>query len=191
VRVIGSFFSTKDGLHVNMSRRLYMNEKQCKKCDVVRPLTEFYPDLTHSDGVHSTCKACSKAISKAYREKHPEKMTQLKRAWKAADPIRHLLCQIKARCKRSNVPFAITKDDIELVSHCPALGIELDYNTTQTGRGMATSPNAASVDRIIPHLGYVPGNVQIISWRASRLKNDISIDEMDKMISYYQKLINR
>ena len=35
-----------------------MNEKQCTRCKVVKPCSEFYKDKKHRDGLSSWCKLC-------------------------------------------------------------------------------------------------------------------------------------
>lgn len=48
---------------------------------------------------------------------------------------------------------------------CPVLGIPLLLSDART-------PNSPSLDRILPRVGYVPGNIRVISDRANRLKGD-------------------
>lgn len=67
-------------------------------------------------------------------------------------------------------------------THCPILGIELDY--FHRPGGMKRSPNAASVDRTDSTKGYIPGNVAIRSARANRLKNDATAEEAYKVYKY-------
>lgn len=167
-----------------------MSTKFCNSCQTEKLLSEFYPDKTHNDGYHSTCKVCNNAYSKAYRERHREKMDAYKRRLKENNPIKYLLIQAKARCKHLGgiVPFAINPEDVTYVSHCPVLGVELAYASRQSKRGMVVD-NAASLDRIIPAYGYVPGNVRIVSWRANRLKNDITLEEMRKVIDDYTRIV--
>ena len=72
-----------------------------------------------------------------------------------------------------------------LVTHCPLLGIELTYDA-YTG---PTPQNYASLDRIDPTKGYVPGNVQILSFRANTLKADASIEELELLIKNWKALM--
>lgn len=47
----------------------------------------------------------------------------------------------------------------------------------------------AELDRLIPSKGYVKGNVRWISSRANRLKSDVSIDELKKILKYMEEQI--
>lgn len=67
--------------------------------------------------------------------------------------------------------------------YCPILGIKLDYETN--GR----QENSPSFDRLDPTKGYISGNVQIISWRANRIKNDGSAEEHQKIANYLSTLL--
>jgi predicted DNA-binding protein YlxM (UPF0122 family) len=88
----------------------------------------------------------------------------------------------RANCRANNIPFDLTMDDIVWHTHCPVLGMELEYLGIDSSR----KENSVSFDRINPKLGYVKGNVQIISWRANRIKNDGTSEE-HKMIYDYMK----
>ena len=56
---------------------------------------------------------------------------------------------------------------------CPVLGIALQPN--DKAGPIDSSP---SLDRIAPSLGYVPGNVRVISFRANRLRADATAAEL-------------
>ena len=44
--------------------------------------------------------------------------------------------------------------------------------------GNKCTDNSPTLDKIIPSLGYVSGNIWIISHRANTIKSDASIDEL-------------
>jgi hypothetical protein len=47
--------------------------------------------------------------------------------------------------------------------------------------------NTPSLDKIIPSLGYVKGNVAVISWKANVMKSNLSIDMLESILSYIKK----
>ena len=40
--------------------------KRCSHCGAVKPVSEFYRNTNNADNLQNSCKACSKASSKAY-----------------------------------------------------------------------------------------------------------------------------
>tara|TARA_B100000674_G_scaffold486573_1_gene495367 strand:+ start:1249 stop:2553 length:1305 start_codon:yes stop_codon:yes gene_type:complete len=62
---------------------------------------------------------------------------------------------------------------------CPVLGIDIDYE--QEDQRSDSSP---SLDKFIPELGYVKGNVSVISWRANRMKSDGTPEEWRKIAKW-------
>ena len=90
---------------------------------------------------------------------------------------KYLLRSAKRRAKLRNLDFNITIDDIPIPDKCPLLGITLIPNTTKA------SDNSPSLDRIIPSLGYIKGNVWIISYRANKIKNDASLEELETIVN--------
>ena len=79
------------------------------------------------------------------------------------------------------IPFDIRIDDLVWPSYCPVLGYELDYSKKPRG---AVHNATATFDSVDPTLGYVKGNVRIISWKANRLKNDGTAEEFRKIAAY-------
>lgn len=43
-----------------------------------------------------------------------------------------------------------------------------------------------TIDRIINDLGYVKGNVIVISWRANRIKSDATLAELKAIVAFYE-----
>ena len=62
--------------------------------------------------------------------------------------------------------------DIIIPKRCPLLDIPL-----QDCKG-AAGDSSPSLDRLLPHLGYVKGNIIVISHRANQIKNCASVDEL-------------
>lgn len=84
---------------------------------------------------------------------------------------------IRKKCQAKH-EFTIQFGDIDWPSHCPALGMKLDYYAE------TRAENSPSFDRIDSHLGYVKGNVKIVSWRANRIKNDGNALEHRQIADY-------
>lgn len=103
-------------------------------------------------------------------------------AWHRGNPQRSYWLAAKGRANRQGLPFDIQPEDIVIPTTCPILGIKLISK-----KGGRTN-NTPSLDRIRPEKGYVKGNVRVISWRANRLKNDASLEELEKIVKYYKKL---
>ena len=96
----------------------------------------------------------------------------------------------RKRASAQDVPFAITHEDILIPEVCPVLGIKLEHATaeTQSRKGMGGFHDASpTLDKIIPELGYVPGNIAVISWRANRLKCDGTLEEMEALVEWMRK----
>lgn len=93
--------------------------------------------------------------------------------------LRSLLRTARERSVRSGIPFAIALSDLDAPAFCPVLGIALDYAVR--GRHRDASP---SIDRFVGSLGYVRGNVRVISWRANRLKSDGTPEELAAVAAY-------
>jgi hypothetical protein len=92
--------------------------------------------------------------------------------------IGRLLQAAKKRAESQNLAFEITRDDLLLPEKCPVFGTPLVVGDR---RCTGDSP---SVDRVVPELGYVPGNVRIISLRANRLKSNGTEEELRALVRY-------
>lgn len=125
-------------------------------------------------------------LLKTNKEKLKEKLASSESTIR--QPVKHRLAVLKSRCKRYGIPFSIREADFHpFPTHCPILGIELTYLSTSRGALEST----ASFDKIIPSLGYVKGNVAIISMRANRLKNDASLEELEALVVWLKKQVQQ
>ena len=149
--------------------------KTCVHCGIEKGTDEFYAHGHTKDRLCSWCKACHRAYQSA-----PEYRGGLRDAHKK-DPRRQMLSDAKRRALKFNLPYNITKEYVHVPDVCPILGIPLFVNGTKS------TPNSPSIDRIRPELGYVKGNVAVISYRANAIKNDATLREILLVASYLKK----
>ena len=110
-----------------------------------------------------------------------------RRRYKRRDPWGYYLTQLRKNAKRRGLEFSITKADLEpLPEFCPVLGMRLNYFGGENG----PIPDAASVDRHDSRIGYIPGNVTVMSARANMLKSNASAEELQMLTEYMFRLPN-
>lgn len=105
-------------------------------------------------------------------ERHREASRDGAARMRKNDPVRYLMNKARDRAKRAGLPFDITAADLAMPLVCPLLGIWLHANPKKV---TAHSP---TIDRIEPLLGYVRGNVWVISHKANTMKQDASKEEL-------------
>ena len=89
--------------------------------------------------------------------------------------------RVKSRAEKNRIEFNLDISDFDIPKFCPALGIEITINDPN-------KMNSPSIDRINPLLGYVKGNVRVISYRANQIKSNSFVEEMEKVLNYYKKV---
>jgi hypothetical protein len=94
-----------------------------------------------------------------------------------SDPIGAMLARAQHRASKAGMPFTLQRSDFVLPTRCPVLGIPLQVTDSRK----AGSP---SLDRVCPSLGYVAGNVRVISDRANRLKGDRGSAELAHLAAH-------
>ena len=100
--------------------------------------------------------------------------------WVKAHPERVMWLAARHKAKQQGVPFTIKASDIVIPKMCPILGIPLQSR----GKSRDVAP---SLDKVIPELGYVPGNIAVISNRANRIKSDSTQEELEKILQYVKQ----
>jgi hypothetical protein len=179
--------------------------KNCSACKKSLTLDNFPVNKQSKDGKYHKCKPCTKE----YRENNREKIRDSRKRYyidnadfvkaqvkkyitdnkekvkirKAIDyrkrHRRTMLTDAKRRARIKNVPFNIELEDIQIPEICPILGIPIIV-----GGQIGPSINSPSLDRKIPELGYVKGNIHVVSWRANRLKSDSTVPELEMILKY-------
>jgi len=84
----------------------------------------------------------------------------------------------RRRARLKDIPFNLTLEYLRSIESdfCPIFHTQLEWGRAKMGRGKM-KPNGAQLDRIIPELGYVIGNVAFISHRANRIKDNGTMQE--------------
>lgn len=100
---------------------------------------------------------------------------------------RIMLQSARRHAMLKGVKFDLTLQDIRRVwvDTCPILGIKL---VRGTGRRNENSP---SLDRIHSDRGYEANNIHVISWRANRIKNDSTVQELEAIARYLRSMESR
>lgn len=124
--------------------------------------------------------AKTKRRLEAWYEKNPgkkrsyyENSQEDKKKDRENNPKKYVLIRAKSRAKEKGLDFNLTEEDITIPTHCPILGIELVPNSPERKCSI-------SIDRIDPSIGYVKGNVWIISGQANVMKNNADLETLVK-----------
>jgi hypothetical protein len=140
--------------------------KTCKICREAKTHTDFPKSSARKDGLLKICRQCL-AVMKAqdYKDKWFSYQVRLKRAFS----------------KQKGLPFNLTEDYLKSIwtDNCPVF----DKPFVKFDKSNDLSP---ALDRIIPELGYVKGNVCYISARANRIKYDATVEEIKQVLKFME-----
>lgn len=151
---------------------VYPDSKTCGHCHIVKPFDQFSKDRSARDGLHRLCLSCDRDIKRQRVESQPVR-----------GKMRSMLSDAKRRAKKNQIPFSLTLDwlmeQFGNVTHCPATGIELRW------LNQGTCDDSPSLDKVIPELGYVPGNVEMVSRLANAMKRNATPEQLSIFCRYY------
>ncbi len=114
------------------------------------------------------------------RSKDPVWIKERETAWKVSNYERSIYTLLKARAKKRGIPFNLELSDIVIPEFCPVLGMRLVRKTGTSGAAY----NSPSVDRIVPELGYIRGNIQIMSNLANTMKSNANADQLRRFAAW-------
>lgn len=160
--------------------------KRCTRCRILQPCSNFSVRSYNPDVLQSWCKSCHREASREHYAQdiqdaqadaeHEAQAGRLmarvskdyRRLWRSKAAA--WVSQVRKRARDGNAPFSLTADDVmdlwQNAETCPILGIPLF-----SGRDGVSCPNSPSIDRLKPELGYVLGNVAVISQLANTIKS--------------------
>jgi len=154
-----------------------MNKRDCVLCGAA------IPSSRRPDAAYCGAYCSNKARHRRFALKHPDKLQGF-RDRENGKTVNRILARTKYRAKKEGIPFNLTLDDIIIPSHCPILGFPLEHAFGRgRGGGLKNSP---SLDRKIPELGYVQGNVGIISHAANCIKSNATLEQLKALVAYME-----
>ena len=90
--------------------------------------------------------------------------------------------RLKASAKKRGLDFNLSMSYLNNMSFpltCPILGIRINYDNR------TLMDDSFTIDRIDSDMGYVDGNIWVISWKANRAKNDLSASELQEFAKFF------
>lgn len=96
-----------------------------------------------------------------------------------------LWSQLKASATKRNISFYLLPNDIDTIGipiTCPVLGMPLYFHRNKV------QDDSISFDRIDSSKGYSVDNIIVISYRANKIKTDASLDELRRIVQFYDSI---
>jgi hypothetical protein len=132
-----------------------------------------------------------RAYRLAYYADNREKFMQYQRDFRLRNPEKMLVVGAKKRAKVRGVPCTITHLDVHIPDVCPLLGIPLVRKNDGSMGAHGASP---TLDEQVPGLGYIPGNVWVISYQANSMKRDATQEQLvafaRALLHYFDKKVS-
>ena len=104
-----------------------------------------------------------------------ETQKERRKRWVDTDPQGYMFCMIRAHAKQRGQDFNLEKSDIVIPDVCPVFGTQFSRETRDS---------TPSIDRLDPTKGYIKGNIDVISFRANRLKNNGTLEDFQQIVKY-------
>ena len=156
------------------------NTRRCKRCENWLDLSKFSTRVRNNTLYYrEVCKKCSLKTVNIEKYNSPENRRKLHRA----DPRKVMLTHARKRAKIKSLDFNIDSSDIIIPELCPLLNIPIFVSDKKVG------PNSPTIDRIVCEKGYIKGNVIVISHKANCAKNDLTIEELELLLSNLKRVL--
>lgn len=157
--------------------------RTCRVCKTEKPNdAKAFPRNARAanGGLAGVCRECQSKINADRQQRRTAKAV-------ASDPDyfrkrvqKYLWGLSRRRAKDKGLEHTISVDDIVVPDTCPILLVPLSAYRGGFDR------SSYSLDRIDSSRGYVPGNVQVISWRANVIKSSLTIEEVRRLLTYME-----
>jgi hypothetical protein len=144
----------------------------CKGCGQDKLEDAFVLRNDRSGRRRPYCNECRNNVERARYENH-----------RRLQPFKLRCSRARARAKFLKVPFDLTPAYLESIwtGQCPVLKCTIHWSTDRKNE------YAAELDRHVPSLGYVKGNVTFLARKANRLKNNSSVEELTSLLEWMKQ----
>ena len=176
-RGLKKYFSGKPCPSGHITYR-YVAGGACAECQAIRARQKYdggwRQDTTNRKQVNARWNASTKGLAakQRWRECNP------KRAWCV-----HIRTSLRTRALSKGVPFDISVEYLAGITpdKCPVF--DTSFSFINNGKMTSDSP---SVDRLRPELGYIEGNVRVISVKANNIKSAYTAADVARVAEWMQ-----
>ena len=156
-------------------QRRYSNTWRNKDIERARRLNRESHARRMQDPV---CKEKQSAYMRKYVRTPEYKLRRAVR--KQANWQHQLFLSVRSNAKRRGIAFAVAEHEVPWTDVCPVFGVPIGPRVGKP------ADDSASIDRKDNSRGYVPGNVVVVSYRANRIKNDATVAELKRIVTFYE-----
>jgi hypothetical protein len=171
--------------------RLVPTTKTCNTCKEEKLPAEFSINNAAKDGLQYNCRTCDNKRQVQRRQQNLDAHLEYQRNYQRDRRkdfeyrLRMLINASKQRAKLNDREHDINVEDIKAIypvdGCCPIFGIKLEFN----GAGFRDS--SPSIDRIDSTKGYTRDNIQVISWKANRIKGAATLQDLEMLVAYLKQ----
>ena len=167
---------------IKQSRHGIMRLKLCKDCKIAITRENAY--LDRKDRIRARCKTCDKLYRK--KQHSTDAFSYLDKIY---SKLKYEITSGRRRLSRANMAWQITPSHLYALWHkqdgkCNLTGVPMTHKS-----GVGKIDTNISIDRINPKVGYKPGNVQLITYRANILKHDLNESDLLRIADSIQRTL--
>jgi hypothetical protein len=153
--------------------------KICTICDEQKEVIEFLKDKSAKDGYRNQCKACLRVRNMESHDKRREGYNKAMRKFRATvkGVTQTSLSASKCRAKKEGLPHNLD------LQYLRCLITQQEMRCALSGEEMIPLGgwSSPSLDKIIPELGYIKGNVQWLTQRVNLMKGNLAVEQFIKL----------
>jgi hypothetical protein len=165
--------------------------KCCNRCKQYLPFSLFNTNNARKDKLSSHCKECDRISQERIRKKNYQQRLKQDRKYreqkkKSFDQrLQALLNSSKQRATLKKLEHDITLQDVKelypIDGCCPVFGFKLEFGNA------GFREHSPSIDRIDSSKGYTKDNIQILSWKANRIKGYATVEDLEAVLAYLKQ----